>query len=40
MIENGLELYKKSGCDFLVGVGGGSPANTIKPVTKDDVIGI
>lgn len=32
MIENGLEKYKKEGCDFLVALGGGSPIDSMKAI--------
>lgn len=32
MIENGLEQYKKEGCDFLVALGGGSPIDSMKAI--------
>jgi alcohol dehydrogenase class IV len=31
-VLNGLEAYKKSGCDFLVALGGGSPIDTAKAI--------
>lgn len=32
MIEAGLRLYKESGCDFLVALGGGSPIDSMKAI--------
>lgn len=32
MIENGLKVYKKNGCDFLVALGGGSPIDSMKAI--------
>ena len=32
MIEAGLKLYKESGCDFLVALGGGSPIDSMKAI--------
>lgn len=32
MVENGLNLYKEEGCDFLVALGGGSPIDTMKAI--------
>lgn len=32
MIENGLNLYKEEGCDFLVALGGGSPIDSMKAI--------
>lgn len=31
-VEKGLEIYHESGCDFLVGLGGGSPIDTAKAI--------
>lgn len=36
MIENGLEQYKKEGCDFLVALGGGSYDHGIRCTNPDD----
>ncbi len=33
MITNGVELYKKSGCDFVIGIGGGSPLDSAKAIS-------
>lgn len=32
MIENGLDMYRKEGCDFLVALGGGSPIDSMKAI--------
>lgn len=32
MVEEGLALWQKEGCDFLVAVGGGSPIDTMKAI--------
>jgi len=32
MIDNGVELYKNEKCDFLVGIGGGSPLDAMKAI--------
>lgn len=32
MIELGVELYKSSGCDFIIGIGGGSPLDSAKAI--------
>lgn len=32
MIDGGLEVYKKEGCDFLIGLGGGSPLDSMKAI--------
>lgn len=32
MIHEGLKLYQSSGCDFLIGIGGGSPMDSIKAI--------
>lgn len=32
MIENGVEMLKSSGCDFIIGVGGGSPLDSAKAI--------
>lgn len=32
MIENGVEILKSSGCDFIIGVGGGSPLDSAKAI--------
>lgn len=32
MIENGVEILKSSGCDFIIGIGGGSPLDSAKAI--------
>lgn len=32
MIEKGLSVYKKEGCDFLIALGGGSPLDSMKAI--------
>ncbi|MDY3929000.1 MAG: iron-containing alcohol dehydrogenase [Clostridia bacterium] len=32
MINEGLSIYKNNGCDFLIGIGGGSPLDAIKAI--------
>lgn len=32
MVEEGLAIYKKSSCDFLIALGGGSPIDTMKAI--------
>lgn len=32
MIEEGVKLFKKSECDFLIGIGGGSPLDSAKAI--------
>lgn len=32
MIEKGVELFKNSGCDFIAGIGGGSPLDSAKAI--------
>ena len=32
MINNGVEIYNKEGCDFLIGIGGGSPLDAMKAI--------
>lgn len=32
MIEGGLEVYNREGCDFLVALGGGSPIDSMKAI--------
>ena len=37
MIEQGLSLYKSSGCDFIIGIGGGSPLDAAKAIAAMSV---
>lgn len=32
MIDTGVEIYKKENCDFLIGIGGGSPIDSMKAI--------
>lgn len=32
MIEDGVEMLKSSGCDFIIGIGGGSPLDSAKAI--------
>ncbi len=32
MIDEGVEIYKKQACDFLIGIGGGSPIDSMKAI--------
>lgn len=32
MIDEGVEIYKSEGCDFLIGIGGGSPMDSMKAI--------
>ena len=32
MIEEGLAQYKKTGCQFIIGIGGGSPLDSAKAI--------
>lgn len=32
MIGKGIEAYKKNGCDFVIGIGGGSPLDSAKAI--------
>ncbi len=37
MIEQGVELFKSSGCDFIIGIGGGSPLDSAKAIAAMSV---
>lgn len=39
MIEAGIKEYKKSGCDFFIGIGGGSPLDSVKAIAAMSVLG-
>lgn len=39
MIENGVEMLKSSGCDFIIGIGGGSPLDSAKAIAAMTVNG-
>lgn len=34
MIENGVKMLKSSGCDFIIGIGGGSPLDSAKAIAE------
>lgn len=38
MIENGVEMYKQYGCDFIIGLGGGSPLDAAKAIAAMTVL--
>lgn len=37
MIEKSVALFKNSGCDFIVGIGGGSPLDSVKVIAAMSV---
>ncbi len=39
MIEEGLKAYRKAGCDFFIGIGGGSPLDSMKAIAALSVKG-
>lgn len=39
MIKEGLEEYRAGGCDFLIGIGGGSPIDSMKAIAVLKVCG-
>ena len=39
MIEKGLKVYRENNCDFLIGMGGGSPLDAIKAIAALNVCG-
>lgn len=39
MIEAGVNLYKDNGCDFCIGIGGGSPLDSAKAIAAMSVLG-
>lgn len=38
MIEQGVKEYKESGCDFFIGIGGGSPLDSTKAIAAMSVL--
>lgn len=38
MIETGLKAYRAAGCDFLIGIGGGSPLDSVKAIAMMSVL--
>jgi alcohol dehydrogenase class IV len=38
MIDAGLKAYKDAGCDFLIGIGGGSPLDSVKAIGMMSVL--
>ncbi len=38
MIEAGARAYKAAGCDFLIGIGGGSPLDSVKAIAMMSVL--
>lgn len=38
MIENGVQAYKEHGCDFIIGLGGGSPLDSAKAIAAMTVL--
>ena len=38
MIMAGVEVYKKTGCDFIIGLGGGTPLDTAKAISAMSVL--
>ena len=38
MIENGVKMYQECGCDFIIGLGGGSPLDAAKAIAAMTVL--
>lgn len=38
MIEEGVEIYRENGCDFIIGLGGGSPLDAAKGIAAMTVL--
>lgn len=39
MIETGIKAYKETGCNFLIGIGGGSPLDSVKAIAAMSALG-
>lgn len=39
MINEGLKVYRENKCDFLIGIGGGSPIDSMKAIAVLDALG-